>query len=282
MHRVDERVARVIERVHINMPWKKLPDYLDLVLRHRFNLEIGLDGADLDAMSRSEVRQMVRKLRKTGCQLSLHGPFWDLSAGSSDPLIRQVTRARLQQFFDLLMLFHPVMVVCHTGYDPHHHGSEWRPFLERSLAIWEPLLERAEILEIPLLMENVWEENPQFHQELFAQLPSPYFGFCLDVGHQHTFSKTPLATWLEELGDQLQEVHLHDNAGNGDTHLPVGQGSIDFTLLFQFLKEDLKTPLLTLEPHQDLHLFESLANLTDIIERAQYFRKDCTHWPLWK
>jgi sugar phosphate isomerase/epimerase len=277
MHRVDERVAKVIQRVHINMPWKKLPGYLELVLHYCFNLEIGLDGVDLDSISRTDVRQTVKKLRKRGCQLSLHGPFWDLSAGSSDALIRQVTRGRLQQFFDLLTLFHPVQVVCHTGYDPRHHGSEWDEFLERSLVTWEPLLERAEILEIPLLLENVWEENPQFHKELFVQLPSPYLGFCLDVGHQHTFSKTPLPVWLGDLAEQLQEIHLHDNNGNQDAHLPVGQGSIDFDWLFQFLDKQRKTPLLTLEPHQEPHLFESLANLTDILERLELSREECAH-----
>ena len=262
--------GRVIQRVHINMPWSKLGDYLELVLKHHFNLEIGLEAVDLDSISRVEVKRLARKLRDNGSQISLHGPFWDLSAGSPDPLIRQVTRLRFQQMFDLITLFEPLQVVCHTGYDPRHHGSRWQSYLDHSLALWEPLLERAEMMKVLLVLENVWEESPQFHKELFANLRSPYLGFCLDVGHQHSFSKTPLEVWLEELSEHLREIHLHDNDGNQDAHLPIGQGSIDFEQLFRFLKAKRLQPLLTLEPHRESHLFETLANLAELLVRMDF------------
>jgi sugar phosphate isomerase/epimerase len=268
--RMSESVSRVIERVHINMPWSKLGSYLNLVVEHRFNLEIGLEAVDLDSMSRSEVKRLARKLRDNGSRISLHGPFWDLSAGSPDPLIRQVTRLRFQQMFDWITLFQPLQVVCHTGYDPRHHGSRWQSYLEHSLALWEPLLERAEAMKVVLLLENVWEASPRFHKELFANLRSPYLGFCLDVGHQHSFSSTPLQVWLEELWEHLREIHLHDNDGDQDAHLPIGQGSIDFEQLFRFLKAKRLHPLLTLEPHRESHLFETLTNLAELLVRLDF------------
>jgi sugar phosphate isomerase/epimerase len=273
---LHSEMSRVIQEVHINMPWQHLPRYLELVLEHRFNVEIGLGAMDLDALSRTEARSMAEKLHKEGIRISLHGPFWDLCAGSTDPLIRQITRTRLQQFFDLVAIFQPLQVVCHTGYDPRHHG-DWQRFLEISLATWEPLVERAELLEVPLLLENVWEHHPRLHQELFYHLSSPYLGFCLDVGHQHCFSRTPLSDWLKSLGDRLREIHLHDNDGNGDTHLPVGQGSIDFDALFQAVKQQLRKPLLTLEPHRESHLFQSLRTLTKVLERCGWFSEEQTH-----
>jgi sugar phosphate isomerase/epimerase len=270
------QMNRVIRMVHINMPWQHLPHYLDLILEHRFNIEIGLGGVDLDTLSRTEARGMAEKLRREDIRISLHGPFWDLCAGSQDPFIRQVTRARLQQLFDLVPVFRPVQVVCHTGYDPRHHG-DWPRFLEVSLATWEPLVERAELLEVPLLLENVWEHGPQLHHALFSQLPSPYLGFCLDVGHQHSFSRTSLLDWLEALADHLREIHIHDNNGSSDAHLPVGQGTIDFDSLFQFLKKRDREPLLTLEPHRESHLFESLGALTEVLERYGLLCEEQTH-----
>ncbi|HBD07606.1 MAG TPA: hypothetical protein DCZ69_05045 [Syntrophobacteraceae bacterium] len=271
------QLHRVIRRVHINMPWQRLPRHLDLVLEHGFNLEIGLGGIDLDSLTPTEAERTVNKLHAAGIRLSLHGPFWDLCPGSTDSLIRQVTRARLQRFFDLAPVFNPVQVVCHTGYDPRHHGEDWHEFLERSLATWEPLLERAESMKVPLSLENVWEYGPQLHQALFARLPSPYLGFCLDVGHQHTFSRTPLSDWLEALIGHLQEMHVHDNNGSGDAHLPVGQGTIDFPSLFQFIKERNAVPLLTLEPHREPHLFESLHGLTEILESCGLLAEESDH-----
>ncbi len=269
------RMSKVIQKVHINMPWKQLPRHLDLVLKNRFNIEIGLGGVDLDTLSPAQVRDLADQLRQREIRISLHGPFWDLCAGSTDPLIRQATRTRLQQLFDLVPLFKPVQVVCHTGYDPRHHGN-WHQFLDYSLTTWEPLLKQAEAMQVPLLLENVWEHDPQFHQALFSRFPTPYLGFCLDVGHQHSFSHTPLQGWLDNLADRLQEIHIHDNNGSNDAHLPVGHGTIDFDALFQFIKRQDKQPLLTVEPHQVPHLFETLKALGDILERHGLLTEEAT------
>jgi sugar phosphate isomerase/epimerase len=271
------QMRKVIRQVHINMPWQHLPRHLDMVLEYGFHLEIGLGGVDLDGLSQAEAGKIVSRLHAAGIHLSLHGPFWDLCPGSVDPVIRQVSRSRLHQLLELAPVFNPVQVVCHTGYDPRHHGEDWQDFLELSLAVWEPVLEQAESLEVPLLLENVWEYGPELHQAVFARLPSRYLGFCLDVGHQHSFSHTPLMDWLAALIEQLREIHLHDNHGNRDSHLPVGQGNIDFHSLFQFIRERRSTPLLTLEPHREPHLFESLRALTELLECSGMLSEEDSH-----
>jgi sugar phosphate isomerase/epimerase len=261
----NDEMHQLLRHVHVNVPWKILPGYLDRVLRYRLNLEIGFEGEDLDRAARSDIHSTARRLLGAGCQVSLHGPFWDLNPGSIDSLIRQMSRFRLQQFLDLVDVFHPIQVVCHTGYDPRHHQGHRQHWLDRSIAAWEPMVKRAEISKVPLLLENVWEYDPHLHREVFEAIPSPYFGFCLDVGHQHSFSKTDLAIWLQVLSGFLKEIHLHDNDGSGDAHLPVGQGNIDFGLLFGFLKENEKSPLLTLEPHREEHVGESLEGLLHVL-----------------
>jgi sugar phosphate isomerase/epimerase len=119
-----------------------------------------------------------------------------------------------------------------------------------------------ERLKAPLLLENVWEEDPGLHLKLFERIDSPWFGFCLDIGHQNSFSKTPLEEWLDASARYLKEIHLHDNDGTFDYHLPVGEGNIDLDLLFGFLDANRINPVLTLEPHKEEHLYQSLRNLT--------------------
>jgi sugar phosphate isomerase/epimerase len=258
-------MAQILAQVHVNMPWKFLSDYLEMVLELRINIEIGLEAEQLDHVPRPLFRSIADKLHERGCRITLHGPFWDLCPGSSDTLIRQVSQSRLHQLFDVVEVFRPVQVVCHTGFDPRHHGSDHDSYLERSLTIWEPLVARAEMAGVPLLLENVWEYGPELHGELLAALNSPYCRFCLDVGHQHSFSKTPLSSWVEALGDYLHEIHVHDNSGILDEHLPVGRGTIDFALLFGLLRSKTIHPLLTLEPHREEHLVESLAGLVRVM-----------------
>jgi len=263
---LSEAMIEALRLVHVNMPWKYLPDYLDVVLDFRINVEIGLEADQLDGIPRSSFRSVAEKLHQRGCGIILHGPFWDLCPGSTDPFIRQVSQFRYQQLFDLVEVFQPIQVVCHTGYDPNHHGEHHAFYLERSLAVWEPIVARAEISRIPLLFENVWEHGPDLHRELFARLHSPCCGFCLDLGHQHSFSKTPLREWVEALGEFLKEIHVHDNSGLGDEHLPVGQGTIDFESLFRLLRARAIRPVLTLEPHREEHLAESLAGLVKVMD----------------
>ncbi len=261
----NEDMLKLLADVHISMPWRFLPQYLEMILHYRMNLEIGFDANQLDAVPRTEMNAVASKLQKRGCRITLHGPFWDLSPGSVDSLIRKISKLRLDQFMRIFEIFRPIQVVCHTGYDPRHHGGHRQIWLDHSMGTWEDLVRQAEKLGIPLLLENVWEHDPLLHQEIFRRIPSACFGFCLDVGHQNCFSKTSLDQWIEALSDFLMEMHLHDNNGTRDAHLPIGQGNIDFVTLFRVLEKAGKKPLLTLEPHRKEHLVETLAGLTQVL-----------------
>lgn len=265
MLNITDKALELLEHVHVNMPWRYLSRYLDLILEYGLHLELGFAAQELDRVERREFGNVSDLLQQRGCRLTLHGPFWDLCPGSSDAFIRQVSRLRLHQFFDLVAVFNPVQMVCHTGFDSRHHSSDFREWLERALAVWEPLVARAEQLETRFLLENVWESGPSLHRAIFDSLPSPYFGFCLDVGHQHTFSDTPMIRWLEILGDRLQELHVHDNDGAADAHLPVGAGTVDFPGLFALLRAKRPRPLLTLEPHEKDDFARTMNKLAEVL-----------------
>nr|NIS40833.1 sugar phosphate isomerase/epimerase [Desulfuromonadales bacterium] len=45
----------------------------------------------------------------------------------------------------------------------------------------------------------------------------------------------------------LLHMHLHDNHGDRDAHLPVGKGTFDFQRLFSLLRAHRLTPSATFE-----------------------------------
>ena len=49
---------------------------------------------------------------------------------------------------------------------------------------------------------------------------------CLDTGHAHLADGIPAS--LEAMRELLVSVHVHDNHGEKDEHLPPGQGTIDW------------------------------------------------------
>jgi sugar phosphate isomerase/epimerase len=256
-----EEAQALLRQLHVNMPWKYLDTYMELIVRLRLNIELGFEAQELDRVTLTELRSLAGQLQRHGSCLTMHGPFWDLNPGSVDPFIREVSRHRLQQFLDLSGILHPIQVVCHTGFDPRHHGGHLEFWMEQSLSFWGIQAERARAVGTVIALENVWELDPGIHRKLLEGVGSPSLGFCLDVGHQNSFSTTPLGVWLDELSDYVREIHLHDNDGSKDSHLPVGRGNVDFEALFGFLRSRGTRPVLTLEPHRKEHLAESVAGL---------------------
>lgn len=66
---------------------------------------------------------------------------------------------------------------------------------------------------------------------------------------------------MEQLGRFIGHLHLHDNFGKFDEHLPVGGATFPFDRFFAALKKLDVRPTVTLEAHTQEHLWQSLENL---------------------
>ena len=256
------RYGRLLDRVQVNAPYRQLVDkYLGLFLRYGINPEIGFDALALETASREAMAEMARLMKEQGRTITFHGPFMDLAPGGLDERVREVTARRLQRTMELVPVFRPQSVVFHTGYDErryHAHRAEW---LSGSLATWEPLIQQAEEMGVVIHLENVYEQTPEMILTLIEKMDSEHLGFCLDMGHMNVFGEVALSEWLDALGPHLKEVHLHDNNGHSDSHGPIGSGTAPFKELFQYLHDQEKRPVVTLEPHEEATLWVSLENL---------------------
>ena len=100
---------------------------------------------------------------------------------------------------------------------------------------------------------------------LAEEINHPLFGLCFDIGHRELFSKLTPVEWLEPMAPWLFELHLHDNLGIEDDHLPIGGGKIEFGEFFERLRELGLNPVYTLEAHSEKDALASLANLRKFI-----------------
>lgn len=154
---------------------------------------------------------------------SMHAPFADLCPGSSDPMVREVARHRLDQAYAIGLRLGVQHVVVHHGYVPH---TSWRDgWLKRSQAFWKSFLEDKSA-NVCFHAENLLEWEPTLISDVVNSVGSARFDINLDVGHAHCNSRTPVLKWIETLGMQIGYVHLHDNHGTEDDHLGFGLGSI--------------------------------------------------------
>jgi sugar phosphate isomerase/epimerase len=235
-----------------------LLERIDFVINHLFHPEIYFSGEDLDGCDEMKVKQLAEALHEKGLTCTIHGPFMDLSPGGVDRRIREVTLDRLSKTVELASLLKPKAIVFHPGYEKWKFDGEVALWMENSLQTWKPLIEEAKKWELTIAIENVYEESPDSLLMLLKEINSPYFKFCFDTGHHNVFGKAPLPLWMEQLGEYLVEVHLHDNFGEMDEHLPIGEGSFDFRELFALFSKWGLNPIYTIEPHQEDHLWRGL------------------------
>jgi len=256
-------IEKIIRSVQVCIPFKLLKEkYLPVVLEKRINPEIGISGDVIDTHSEREFHQMASLIQKEGLTITLHGPFFDLVPGGMDKRILQASRERLKQAFDLIPLFNPLSIVCHTGYDRKRYIDDQDQWLETAIETWTQRLQSLEGSETILMFENVYEKTPNMLLRLMKGLGSERVGFCFDTGHMNVFSETDLDGWLSAMTPFLKQLHLHDNEGARDDHLAIGAGEINFDRLFSHIERKQLEPIITLEAHQEQALWASLETLS--------------------
>ncbi len=214
--------------IHVNVPYSMLLQRIDFAIKNRINPEIYFSAEDLDACQEKDAQHLADTLQRNRLEITLHGPFMDLSPGGVDKRVKEVTLYRLTKTIELAHFFKPKTIVFHPGYEKWKFDGNVELWLESSLQTWKPLVREAEETGLCIAIENVFEESPDPLNALLGEIDSPHFRFCFDTGHHHVFSKTPLPLWIETLGKHMTEVHLHDNHREMDEHLPIGEGNFDF------------------------------------------------------
>jgi len=254
--------SSITGRCFINVPFDHLEQgMLDLFLTHGLQPEIGLEGNCLWTTPTETFAQVAARFADHGLACTLHAPFFDLMPGALDPKIREVTREKLRRAFAPIRVFQPRSMVCHLGYDNDKHTYKMKEWLDFSVETWSELLAVAEESGTPVMFENTYEPLPDIHQRLFELLPGNNFGFCLDVGHLMAFAGSPWQLWMKTLQPWLGQVHLHDNDGSRDDHIAIGRGRFNFSELFEYLRRNNLSPIITLEPHSEKDLWDSLESI---------------------
>jgi len=241
-----------------HIPWAQAKTCLEPVLAMGLIPEIAIKGPELDEPVAGQIQWVAGLLAKAGFRPRIHAPFFDLNPGALDPLIRQATRQRLEQTLEFADRLHANLVIIHPGVDKWRYPRLEHVWLSLAQDFLPPLVERARSVGCRLAIENIYEESPDTLVKLVDGIGSDSFGHCFDAGHWHLFGRRPMAEWLRSVASKLFHLHLHDNHGRADEHLPVGEGTIDFTPLREHLKTAATTPSLTLEAHSPEHLQRSL------------------------
>lgn len=192
---------------------------------HGLGLELAdfCAAMDLDGNERIVREQAMARSMNGLSRFVLHAPFCELTPCAVDPLVGKVSRDRYEQAFELARAYGVERLVVHSGFIPNVYDPRW--YLEQAPLFWRDFL-ADKPAGFQLLLENVLDDEPTLLPEAVRRIADPRVGLCLDIGHAAVYSRHPLKEWIACFLPALRHVHLHDNDGMSDLHLPLGQGKL--------------------------------------------------------
>ncbi|MGD1001376.1 MAG: sugar phosphate isomerase/epimerase family protein [Candidatus Brocadiia bacterium] len=162
-----------------------------------------------------------------------HGPYeapFDLSRAGETLRPPQAIAATISTILDRAQRLEASLVTLHLGSCPAGTGrAAALGNVAAGIRLAVPELERR---RMRLALENHTKaiitdalgDRPEDFEQVMAELPSPRIGRTLDLGHAHINNQ--LEEFLRQPFDRVFNIHLHDNLGAEDQHLPLGDGAI--------------------------------------------------------
>jgi sugar phosphate isomerase/epimerase len=194
---------------------------------------------------------------------TVHAPFSDLNIASFNERIRNTSLELILETIELAAELGSIVVTMHPGHCSPISVKNRKKYLEihreslRTIARW------SEEYGIKIGVENM----PRF-PILDAQncdrvrgiIEGVEVGLTFDVGHLNTTTRN-FDRFIELFGDRIVHVHLHDNSGERDEHLHLGDGTVPWKLLLPKLPkvtwalevDDIESARRSLEFLRNLH-----------------------------
>ena len=176
----------------------------------------------------NEVKEI---LETTNMKFSVHGPFSDVNLATFDPGTRKYAIKTFLEIIDICARLGIGPVTVHPGViGPIQHWDRPRA-LRLTRESLEMLTREANDNSMLIALENMPDmrfTTGQTAKEMLEFMDGLEMGMCFDIGHAHT---TGQMSEMMALKEKFINVHIHDNNGDKDSHLALGEGTIDFSVL---------------------------------------------------
>jgi len=197
-------------------------------------------------INRTALKEIVDKVSTVNCKFSVHAPHLNpgVSSVTMDLADGNLSKnvAIMRNVFQVANELNARCVVIHGG----RIKKDTNSFENSAFAIRE-ISKLAKNHSIDLFLENIhpMKENleigttPAEMLDMYHKVRAENLKITLDVGHAFLSSikySFVFSRWFSFLSPYIYHVHMHDNLGTSDAHLPLGQGTIKFQEIFQAIK----------------------------------------------
>lgn len=198
-------------------------------------IEFMLDGMYWEDIMSSR-SNAIKIMSKHNLSYSIHPAAWDMNLTSESSAIRDAT---FNHYVDCIRFAYEIgadQVVIHPGFTAPPFSRELAK--KRADESLHTLSDIAKPLGVKLALENVGTKKTMIYTESeFEHLTDDFddhVGLLIDIGHAH-ITGFDIPRLIDNTKDRLFSVHIHDNKGVFDDHLPIGEGNINFKEIFQSL-----------------------------------------------
>ncbi len=202
-------------------------------------------------------------LESYNLKYSIHAPFMDINIASLQEKSRLSSIEQIKSSIDLANEINAEAVVVHPGLIPFLANKYFKDKVyETTNNSIKQLGDYGEDLGILTTIENMPTFEGMIYQnlkDLDEILTSYDMAMTLDIGHANHVGYAP----SEMIFDSIKHIHVHDNFGDDDAHLALGEGSIDLKHIINTLEEKNYDGIYIIEVND----YDSIKNSYDYMKK---------------
>ena len=237
----------------MNFPIKPVLSEIKEIAELGFDyLELAMDPPQAHYTTVQENKELILKaLDAYSIQLVCHLPTF-VSIADLTESIRKASLTEMFKSLEVAAELNASKVVLHPG----HIGGLGIFVMETSLKYGldslAAIIAKAEQLGLCVCLENMFPRTGSFFEpanfnEILERFPQ--LKLTLHTGHANIGSPQSDRTlgFIKQFCHRIGHIHLSDNFGKKDDHLPLGEGTIDFYNIARSLKDFAYDDTITLE-----------------------------------
>lgn len=240
---------RTIEEALEYFDSNKYIDYVEIIHQYPYR---GLN----------EDNELIDLINSYDLKYTIHSPFIDVNIASLNSAIADISVMEIKRSIDLARMIDTDIVVVHPGTIGFNGRGKEDIIYKISEDNLKVIADYAKDSGVYACIENL-PNIPDFMfmdvNQLNDTLSRLELPMTLDIGHAHTNGFTPEEIYF----DSIKHIHMHDNLGDDDTHLALGEGSFDLNGFFDVFMQN---------NYDDIYMLEM--NYIDSVEKSLEFMKN--------
>ena len=242
----------------MNFPIRPVIEEIESIGRLGFDfMELAMDAPEAHCeIIKKDAHKIRKALHDQGLNLVCHLPTFVHTAD----LLESIRKASVREMVNSLEVaaeLSPLKVVVHPSYIGGLGVLVPEVAMGYALDAMGILVEKAEQLGLRLCIENMF--SPKYQNFVEPEDLAPVLAqfsdleLTLDAGHAHInpLDRDRILAFIDQYPNRIGHLHISDNGGDQDAHLPVGKGTIQFETVMAAIKLIGYDDTLTLEVFTD-------------------------------